>query len=516
MRKRMRVRGDVSALQRLAAIAAPILLALLAVLPDQAQARGRHHGAGVAARAAVWSSPTDPGKDAALIVDADTGQVLYSRNAYASRHPASLTKMMTLYLLFDAMKKGVVGLDTPLAISQHSAEQKPTNLHLWAGDQITVENAIKAIVVRSANDVAVAIAEGLGGTESHFAQMMTQAAREMGMSNTYFHNASGLPDSLQVTTASDLALLARRLKTDFPQYFPYFSTPSFYYRGVNYVTHDNLIGRYDGTDGIKTGYTQMSGFNLVSSVARAGRHIIGVVMGGRTAYKRDREMMALLDDAFGVQNYGAATTLVAGNQQAVPKATQLASLTSPTAIKVAPPTAIKLTPPVKLTMLPKPRPAIAKLAINLRATTAGGEDEDAAENRRAADDGLLLPLLPKPKPILVAAYKPQKPRLAPHVDLGEGDIGDMPRVINATGKHAWSIQIGAFGDAVSARTQLASYAERSMDLLGQVSRIVVPFQGTGGQKLFRARFGPFAEKEARAVCAVLTRRGQTCFASSAN
>jgi D-alanyl-D-alanine carboxypeptidase len=260
----------------------------------------------------------------------------------------------------------------------------------------------------------------------------------------------------------------------------------------------------------------MSGFNLVSSVARAGRHIIGVVMGGRTAYKRDREMMALLDDAFGVQNYGAATTLVAGNQQAVPKATQMASLTSPTAIKLAPPTAIKLTPPVKLTMLPKPRPAIPKLAINLRATTAGGEDEDAAENRRAADDGLLIPLLPKPKPILVAAYKPQKPRLAPHVDLGEGDIGDMPRVINATGKHAWSIQIGAFGDAVSARTQLASYAERSMDLLGQVSRIVVPFQGTGGQKLFRARFGPFAEKEARAVCAVLTRRGQTCFASSAN
>src|SRR5213079_1516399 len=139
---------------------------------------------------------------------------------FASRHPASLTKMMTLYLLFDAMKKGVVGLDTPLAISQHAAEQKPTNLHLWPGDQITVENAIRAIVVRSANDVAVAIAEGLGGTESHFAQMMTQTARDMGMSNTYFHNASGLPDSLQVTTASDLALLARRLKTDFPQYFP--------------------------------------------------------------------------------------------------------------------------------------------------------------------------------------------------------------------------------------------------------------------------------------------------------
>jgi D-alanyl-D-alanine carboxypeptidase len=239
-------------------------------------------------------------------------------------------------------------------------------------------------------------------------------------------------------------------------------------------------------------------------------------MGGRSAFKRDREMMALLDDAFGVQSYGQATTLVASNQPAVPQATQLAALTSPTAIKLEPPTTIKVSPPIKITMIPKPRPAMPKLAMNLRATTADGEDEDAAERRRAADDGLLMPLLPKPKPIVVAAYKPQKLKLAPHVDLGEGDIGDMPRVINATGKHAWAIQIGAFADAVSARTQLSSYAERSMDLLGQVSRVVVPFQGTGGQKLYRARFGPFAEKEARAVCAVLTRRGQTCFASSAN
>jgi D-alanyl-D-alanine carboxypeptidase len=495
------------------------VLGLTVALPQTADARGR--GKARAARPAVATSATDPNKDAALIIDADSGKVLYSRNAYATRYPASLTKMMTLYLLFDALKRGQVTMNSTLDISQHAAEQKPTNLHLWAGDKITVEIAIKAIVVRSANDVAVAIAEGLGGTESHFAQMMTQTARAMGMNNTYYHNASGLPDSLQQTTAADLSILARRLETDFPEYYPYFATPGFYYRGVNYVTHDNLLGRYDGTDGIKTGYTQMSGFNLVSSVRRNGRHIIGVVMGGRTAYKRDREMMALLDDAFGVQGYGAASTLVASNTQpAVPTAAaapvQMASLTPTAPIKLTAPSPapVKLTPPVKLTMLPKPRPAPPKMTVNLRSTAADADDEDSAERRRAPDDGIFAPVVPKPKPIVVAAYKPQKPKTAAHVDLGEGDIGDLPKIINATGSAKWTIQIGAFADAAAARTQLASYAERSMDLLGQVSRIVVPFQGTGGQKLFRARFGPFAEKEARTVCATLTKRGQTCFASA--
>ncbi|HEX2593051.1 MAG TPA: D-alanyl-D-alanine carboxypeptidase [Rhizomicrobium sp.] len=533
MRRRPLVLRDVTALKTFAAAAVAMLLALIVALPSAAEARPAKHWkrAAAAPRAEVATSATDPNKDAALIIDADTGKVLYSRNAYATRHPASLTKMMTLYLLFDAMRKGTISLNSSLAVSAHASVQKPTNLRLQPGDQITVETAIKAIVVRSANDVAVAIAEGIGGTESHFAQMMTQQARDMGMSNTYFHNASGLPDILQVTTASDLAILARRLKTDFPQYYPYFATPGFYYRGVNYVTHDNLLGRYEGTDGIKTGYTQMSGFNLVSSVERSGRHIVGVVMGGRTARKRDKEMMALLDDAFGVQPYQPfvaptitqppATVLAANTgvpQPAVPATTtsqiQMAALSSPATIKLTPP--VKLPPPPpKLTLFPKPRPAAPKQTVNLR-SSAQDADEDSAENMRAPDDDVLLPVVPKPKPIVVAAYKPQKPKQAAKVDLGEGDIGDMPKVINATGKKSWAIQIGAFADATSARTQLSSYAERSMDLLGQVSRIVVPFQGTGGQKLFRARFGPFAEKEARTVCAVLTKRGQTCFAASAN
>ncbi|MBV9905777.1 MAG: D-alanyl-D-alanine carboxypeptidase, partial [Alphaproteobacteria bacterium] len=277
----------------MAALAGITLLAA----SDSADARGRH-------RHRAWRPPpipegaTDPLKDAALVIDGETGRVLYSRNASLQRHPASLTKMMTLYLLFEALKRGDVNMQTMLPISQRAASQRPTNLHLYAGDMIPVDTAIKAIVVRSANDVAVAIGEALGGTEGHFAELMTEKARSLGMRSTFYHNASGLPDPLQITTAADLAILARHLAYDFPQYFPYFATAGFNFRGTAYVTHNNLIGRYEGADGIKTGYTSASGFNLVSSVVRNGAHIIGIVMGGRTAHRRDMEMARLLDDAF--------------------------------------------------------------------------------------------------------------------------------------------------------------------------------------------------------------------------
>ena len=270
----------------------PAFLAfLMAVSPLAAEAHTFHHRHFAAA-------PTDPNKDAALIVDGENGKVLYARNASATRHPASLTKMMTLYLLFDAMKKGQVTLSTPLTVSWHASVQRPTKMYLKPGDTITVDDAIKAIVVRSANDVAVTIAEALGGTEPQFAAMMNTKARQLGMRDTNYNNASGLPDPGQITTAADLALLARHLAYDHPQFFHYFSTPSFIYRGRIYQTHDNLIGRYNGADGIKTGYTGASGFNLVSSVVRGGAHVIGVVMGGTTAHRRDDEMMRLLDVTF--------------------------------------------------------------------------------------------------------------------------------------------------------------------------------------------------------------------------
>ena len=246
----------------------------------------------------VQADQSSTGRDAELVIDGQSGQVLYERNASAERHPASLTKMMTLYLLFDALKARQMTLQSQLTISRHAASQLKVNLSLSPGMTMSVETAIKAVVVRSANDVAVAIAEAVGGTESHFAEMMTAKARELGMRDTFYHNASGLPDPLQITTASDLSILARHLAYDFPQYYPYFATPNFIYHGMTYYTHDNLLGRFKGTDGIKTGYTNASGFNLVSSVVRDGAHVIGVVMGGDTARQRDDEMVRLLSATF--------------------------------------------------------------------------------------------------------------------------------------------------------------------------------------------------------------------------
>jgi len=465
-----------------------LILALVALSSSPAQAR-RHY------RHAMPASLTDPSKDAALVVDGETGKVLYARNAAAERHPASLTKMMTLYLLFDALKKGQMTLATPLTFSFHAASQHPTKLHVSAGESIQVDTAIRAIVVRSANDVAVAVAEALGGTESHFAEMMTAKARALGMRDTFFHNASGLPDPMQITTAGDLAILARHLAYDYPEYFHYFATRDFTYRGYRYAGHDNLLGRYEGADGIKTGYTGASGFNLVSSVVRDRSHLIGVVMGGRTAHRRDKEMMHLLDATF---------AKVERNPRLVARA-QVPWL------KVAQNT-IPYAPAVRV------QPDFAAFP-GVRGAVSDVDDEDTAESRTDEEgdtSDVVTEPAPRPRPIVVASYQPQsikptapKPVLRPQVR--ESDVGGAP--LHSLNIHDWTIQIGAFADLTQARAQLATYAEKSMDVLGQAQRIVVPFQSIDGQLLYRARFGPFLEREARQVCARLTERGQTCFAA---
>jgi D-alanyl-D-alanine carboxypeptidase len=492
------------------AFAAGLVLAL-ASGPATARHHAWHGGGGTAV------GLTDPDKDAALIVDGATGNVLYSRNAEAQRHPASLTKMMTLYLLFEQLRAGQMNMATELPVSEHASEQHPTKLHLRPGSTIPVDIAIKAIVVRSANDVAVAIAESIGGTESHFAELMTAKAHQLGMSHTFYHNASGLPDDLQVTTASDLAILAHHLAYDFPQYFAYFATPDFSYRGETYVTHDNLIGNYEGADGIKTGYTEASGFNLVSSVVRGGAHVIGVVLGGRSAHMRDREMVRLLDDTFAqieqnpklVARVNVPWQTIADNSRAAPVMAGL-----PVGGAAVPP------------------------ATTMRIDTNGAvDDEDSAEQRHDPDDdnaplksNVIAPQ-PRPqpavsqKPVVLASLSP--PQRAPAIRptpraaaLGEGDIDSAPiptprrDVASTLSVRDWTIQIGAFADVTSAKAQLASYAEHSMDVLGQAARIVAPFESVDGHTLYRARFGPFVEAEARAVCQRLTERGQTCFAAT--
>ena len=503
---------------------------------------------------------TEPEKDAALILDGETGRVLYARNGDALRHPASLTKMMTLYLLFEQLKKGQMTLATPITVSAHAAFQSPTKLYARPGTTISVEDAIKAVVVLSANDVAVAIAEAIGGTESHFAELMTAKARSWGMTHTFFHNASGLPDNLQISSAGDLGLLARHLAYDFPQYFHYFSTYSFNWRGATHFTHDNLIGRYDGADGIKTGYTGASGFNLVSSVVRNGVHIIGVVMGGTTARRRDTEMVRLLDDTFAAvgknpqlvaranvpwQTLAESTQaqpVIAGFQFGVgnsappamkppplmppPMRSSLASTgpedeeaaesspdpayeptavtAKPSAPQPSPAKTLTLAPPAAKPAAPStPKPGSAAPPAANKIVVASLEP---AVSRSTAT----APPVAVPAPTAPAAQPRPKPSVPPLSLSDDANTSGPPVGTN------WTIQIGAFGDAGLAQSELATYAQKSADVLGQAARIVSPFESAEGHMIYRARFGPFDEDHARQVCQVLTQRGQICFAAIAS
>lgn len=438
--------------------------------------------------------PTDPQKDAALIIDGRTGATLYARNEDATRHPASLTKMMTLYMVFDALKAGKVTMDTPLKVSAHATMQKPTKLYLKKGETIPLETAIKALVVLSANDVASTIAENLGGSEPAFAQMMTERARQLGMKNTRYFNASGLPDARQVTTAEDLAILARHVAYDYPQYFHYFSTVGFTWKGTPHITHNNLIGKYEGADGIKTGYTGASGFNLVSSVVRGGEHVIGVVMGGYTARARDREMIRLLDQTF--ERAESNPTLLARAQ----------------------------VPWQQIAQNTKAAPITAGFDVTPSGAVARDNATDVSRrwalfsNGRKAKAGDDAPV-PTAKPVVQVANNYPQTLVSARTDTDDVGEGDMPddarRSAAAMGARSWAIQIGAFASDSIARSELSAYSRRARDLLNTAPQRVIPVQSANGHTIFRARFGPMAERDAREICARLTERGQSCFATLA-
>ncbi|MGE3302401.1 MAG: D-alanyl-D-alanine carboxypeptidase family protein, partial [Hyphomonadaceae bacterium] len=248
----------------------------------------------LAAAAPAWADD----KYSAIVIDTQTNEVLHADQADSLRYPASLTKMMTLYMLFDALERGDISLNDRMVVSRHAAVQAPTKLGLRAGKSIRVEDAIKAVVTKSANDAAVVIAERLGGTESRFAARMTAKAHDLGMTSTNFANASGLPDARQRTTARDMAVLGEKLFQDHPKYYSYFQTPGMRW-GKRYApNHNRLLGRVEGVDGIKTGYTNASGYNLASSVTRNGKRLVAVVMGGETGASRDAQVAALIENAY--------------------------------------------------------------------------------------------------------------------------------------------------------------------------------------------------------------------------
>jgi len=479
-----------------------VLLAagLSSVLPAQAAVRHHHHllpaKQGAPRVIASPAGATDPEKDAELIVDGATGKVLYARNETAERHPASLTKMMTLYMLFEALKAGKITMETPMPVSQHASEQKPTKLFLRPGQTITVDTAIRSLVIRSANDSAVVIAEALGGTELNFAQMMTAKAKQLGMRETYYHNASGLPDPLQITTATDLSILARHLAYDFPQYFPYFALPGFTYKGAYIPTHDNLIGRYPGANGMKTGFTVASGFNLTSSVVRDGAHLIGVVMGGRTALRRDIEMMHLMDVAF---------TQIAANPSLVsrsPVPWEAMTREQPVVAGFTLPQAQQPLPGDQLAALSAVPPPIPQT-----------EDEDAAEAHRAPDENFsvihaeapqLASVAQPPRPAPVAAVPPAM------VQAANAPVRGAQQVVPSSPGQDWTVQIGAYANQELAKAYLEAYAKKATDVLGRAAQMVVPFRAQDGRTVYRARFGLFAERRARQVCDRLAKRGDSC------
>jgi len=481
------------------------------------------------AHAEGYSPPT-----ASIVVDGNTGQVLQATNPDALRHPASLTKIMTLYLLFERLDAGKIKLDTPLKVSAHAADQDPTKLELKPGQTIAVEDAIKGVVTRSANDAAVVIAENLGGSESDFAKMMTQKAHALGMSRTTYVNASGLPDDDQITTARDQALLGRAIQDRFPRYYKYFSIPSFVYHGVTIRNHDHLLGSVQGVDGIKTGFTRASGFNLVTSLHRDGRYVVGVVLGGRSAPQRDAHMRELISEHFKEASLKHAAPAIA--EQPAPRdepqpvslakatpaptasradPTPTATVTARTAVgstdpiqpllvktisyRIAPVKTASLTPmpPLVAVAAPAPPPAAAQAAASPPPAPPQVEAPRtviaSAEPTPAASSISIKSTASAPEAKAEAATEPAK--------------AEPPARVRARG--GWLIQIGAYEGEDEARQHLSDAQAKVRDNLAAAD----PFTERvlkGDKPLYRARFAGFDRATAEAACRQLKRNDFAC------
>ncbi len=313
----------------------------------------------VAALFTISSGPSHAAPYADIVVDANSGTVLHSTNPDAQRHPASLTKIMTLYLLFEQLEAGKLKLDSQLPVSKEAAAQMPTKLGLKPGSTLAVEDAIKGMVTRSANDAAVVVAEAIAGDEDAFARLMTRKAQTLGMSRTIYKNASGLPNSGQVTTARDQSTLGRAVQERFPRYYKYFSIRTFTFRGQSIGNHNHLLGRVEGVDGIKTGYVNASGFNLVTSVHRGNRYLVAVVMGGSSAGSRDAKMRDLINDKIAMASVKRTAPMVAEGfvpPEAKPESKAVAKAESNPEPKVAAKAEAKPEPKVAAKVEAKPEP----------------------------------------------------------------------------------------------------------------------------------------------------------------
>jgi D-alanyl-D-alanine carboxypeptidase len=465
-------------------------------------------------------------KAAAMVFDANSGKTLYARNADAERYPASLTKMMTLYILFEELRAKRVSLSTPFTVSDLASRQAPSKLGLKPGSTITAEDCILSLVTKSANDAAVVIAENVAGSVPAFAARMNRTAKALGMTQTNFRNPNGLPDPAQHTTARDLIRLGLALQDRFPEYYKYFSTASFTYRGARIRNHNNLIGHVAGVDGIKTGYTRASGFNIVTNVNRDGRHVIAVVMGGQTASRRDAQMRELLAKYVPQASAGPRETpmLVAGaGALGVAKARlprsrpDLADADTALAYADAGPSHDLVSQAMAeardaqgdVGEDPENDPiahrievasAVAQFA-DISIENAKGDPIAELMRRaraRAVSEGAA------PANVQVAAVTQDVIAAGP---AGRGETADAEG-----GDVQWYVQIGAVPSKDGAKALL----EDAQDSMGSVLASMEPVTQTvqhRGTTLYRARFAGFSDKEAaRATCAKMKRKDISCLA----
>ncbi len=498
-------------------------LLLVALTGDEADARRRRK---------AHSSYNPP--YAAIVVDANSGAVLHAANPDARRHPASLTKIMTLYLLFERLQAGKLKLDSPLKVSEHAEEQAPTKLGLEDGETIKVEDAIKGMVTRSANDAAVVVAEALAGSEEEFAKLMTHKARALGMTKTVYRNASGLPDDEQVTSARDQAILGRAIQEHFPTYYKYFQTRSFVFRGETIGNHNRLLGHVEGVDGIKTGYIRASGFNLVTSLRRDRRHIVAVVLGGSSASSRDARMRQLLREHLAAASTKRTAPMIA--EAATPKAMPKAI---PNTMPKADPRSAQQTAaadsqpepakegqrfdlasagsvPVQLDMPQAPR-AMPGSSDPIQPVVVRTFNVKANGKIRSALAGA-PPFAGFPNTTASAALPPPPPGARPgvlgtlpaHTAMATTSIEPAAKQEPMPRTHSgWIIQVGAYPDEDEARQRLAAVKIKASRLLSAAD----PFTEMtikDGTTYYRARFAGLKRNQAEAACKYLKRNDVEC------
>ncbi len=469
---------------------------------------------------------------ASIVVDANSGKVLQSTNADSTRHPASLTKVMTLYLLFERLESGKLKMSSELPVSAHAAAQAPSKLGVKPGDSIRVETAIRAIVTKSANDVAVIVAESIGGDETNFGRMMTAKARALGMMHTFYHNASGLPDDRQVTTARDQSILARAMYDRFPQYYHYFATRSFEFRGRTVRGHNRLLGRVAGVDGMKTGYIRASGFNIITTVHRGGRGLVTIVFGGRTARVRDARVESLIDSKINLASAKRTAPPVKERIQVADAGAKPVPVKQHVAVVKEKYEPVRFGEPAPGSTAPiKPNP-VKTVVVHPGAAPAGTLSPPTSET-----PALASPKEPESTVTNVAVIRSEAPPLPPLAPAGArpgvlsvlpagaaqvASAGDLPIKLakaepapvpkpepSAKSHSGWMIQVGAFDSEKEAKQRLSSSRTKAK---GQLAKAEPYTERTskGSKRLFRARFAGLGKDQAEAACKRLKRADIPC------